>query len=179
MIRRVPDAVGGPAVPHEVGTLARLTGITPSGDGMLHITAVGVQRHADHVGQHHPLGPVHEPLPHPVGQGERVHPGQQGEVAEHHEARDVVGPPVGLDVGEDQMVGGITSPIPQPIRSESGEWACAMGLVHAHDHDDARQRSECGDGVDGRFDRHEIRQNTCEHRAHGEAAVAPQPVHAH
>ena len=36
--------VGGPAVPHDVGTLARLTGITPTRDGMLHVTAVGTQR---------------------------------------------------------------------------------------------------------------------------------------
>lgn len=36
--------VGGPAVPHEVGTMARLVGITPSGDGMLHVTSRGTQR---------------------------------------------------------------------------------------------------------------------------------------
>lgn len=36
--------VGGPAVPHQVGTMARLTGVTPSGDGMLHVTAVGTHR---------------------------------------------------------------------------------------------------------------------------------------
>ena len=36
--------VGGPAVPHEVGTMARLTGITPTRDGMLHVSATGTQR---------------------------------------------------------------------------------------------------------------------------------------
>ena len=36
--------VGGPAVPHQVGTVARLTGVTPALDGMLHVTAVGAQR---------------------------------------------------------------------------------------------------------------------------------------
>jgi Lon protease-like protein len=36
--------VGGPAVPHPVGTVARITSVERQGDGRLHIEAVGQQR---------------------------------------------------------------------------------------------------------------------------------------
>ena len=46
--------VGGPALPHSVGTVARITSVERQGDGRLHIEAVGQQRfrlldlHFDH-----------------------------------------------------------------------------------------------------------------------------------
>ena len=36
--------VGGPAVPHQIGTMARITGASPAADGMLHVSVLGTQR---------------------------------------------------------------------------------------------------------------------------------------
>ncbi len=65
-----------------------------------HAPTIGVLAHADDVGQHHPLGAVHEPGPHPFGERPGFDAGEQGEVAEDHQALDVVGPPVIVHRGQ-------------------------------------------------------------------------------
>ncbi|MFM9137890.1 MAG: cryptochrome/photolyase family protein, partial [Actinomycetota bacterium] len=67
-----------------------------------HLSAVGVQRHADHVGHHHPLSRVDERIPHPARELLRVHSCDQGEVAEHHESRNVVHPAARLQVSQNR-----------------------------------------------------------------------------
>ena len=53
-----------------------------------------------------------------------------------------------------------------------------MGLVHADRHDQPRDGSERGDGVDRRGDGDQVGDDAGEERADGEASVAPQPVDA-
>ena len=53
-------------------------------------SAIGIERHANHVGHHDPLGCVHETIPHPLSELLGVGTGDEGKVAEHHESFNVM-----------------------------------------------------------------------------------------
>ena len=53
-------------------------------------SAIGIQRHTNHVGHHDPLGCVDETIPHPLSELLGVGTGDEGKVAEHHESFNVM-----------------------------------------------------------------------------------------
>ena len=53
-------------------------------------SAIGIERHTNHVGHHDPLGCVDETIPHPLGELLGVGTGDEGKVAEHHQSFDVM-----------------------------------------------------------------------------------------
>ena len=62
-------------------------------------SVVCVHCHADHVRNHHPVRCVDELFAHPVEKLLRVGAGDKGQVAEHHQSRNVMHPGALLDVG--------------------------------------------------------------------------------
>ena len=76
--------------------------VAPAGGVRLghEFASIGVNRHADDVRHHHPFGGVDELLSHPVEKFLRISACHQGQVAEHHQSRNVMHPCALLDAGD-------------------------------------------------------------------------------
>jgi hypothetical protein len=82
-----------------------------------HVAAIGIQRHANHIGRHHPIVCVDVHLIEPAQCLLRINPGDQHEVTQHHQPLDVVIPPK-FEVLRDHMMQAIHWGFPavKPLR---------------------------------------------------------------